>query len=119
MVEGTPAVRRRRVVLGQGAEGRPARSSVRLAWASLVRRTARLTASPMRRADTVVFLGPTLSHADAARVLDADLRPPVRKGDVYRCLESGVATIAIIDGVFHTEPSVWHREILLALDRGV
>jgi hypothetical protein len=43
----------------------------------------------------------------------------VRKGDVYACLATGVTTIAIIDGVFHSQPSVWHREILEAIDEGL
>lgn len=67
----------------------------------------------------VVFLGPSLTLSDARDVLDADYRPPVRKGDVYACLATGATTIAIIDGVFHSQPSVWHREILEAINEGL
>jgi len=68
----------------------------------------------------VVFLGPTLSRADAQAVLDADYRPPVQMGDVLRTLELGRPdAIAIVDGRFDSVPSVWHKEILLALEEGV
>lgn len=40
-------------------------------------------------------------------------------GDVYRLIASGVETLVIIDGIFHTAPSVWQREILEAMDAGV
>lgn len=62
------------------------------------------------------FLGPSLPAREArgVRVL-----PPARQGDVWRALEQGAAAIALIDGVFESQPSVWHREILDALDAGV
>jgi hypothetical protein len=64
----------------------------------------------------VAFLGPSLSAAEARgfRVL-----PPARQGDVWRALELRPRAIALIDGVFESQPSVWHREILDALDAGV
>src|SRR6185436_2861419 len=67
----------------------------------------------------VVFLGPSLPVARARGILKADYRPPARKGDIYGVLASGVATIVLIDGVFHGEPSIWQREILAALDEGI
>jgi len=67
----------------------------------------------------VVFLGPSLPVARARGILQADYRPPARKGDIYGVLASGVATIVLIDGVFHGEPSIWQREILAALDEGI
>jgi hypothetical protein len=66
-----------------------------------------------------VFLGPTLEKAQACAILDADYYPPARKGDVYRVMASGVKTIILIDGVFHSTPSVWQREILHALEDGI
>jgi hypothetical protein len=68
---------------------------------------------------SVVFLGPTLDVASARHVLDADYRSPVQRGDVLRVLYRDPDTIGIIDGYFHTVRSVWHKEILLALERGV
>jgi hypothetical protein len=70
---------------------------------------------------TVVFLGPTLSLADAQGILpDASYCPPVAQGDVYSLLGAGQpAAIAIVDGVFYQDLPVWHKEILAALEQGV
>ncbi|APR75901.1 Hypothetical protein A7982_01248 [Minicystis rosea] len=67
----------------------------------------------------VVFLGPSLDKNTAREILDADYRPPARKGDFYRLLGSDVETAVLIDGVFHGEPAVWQREILAAIDEGI
>ena len=70
--------------------------------------------------NAVVFLGPSLSRQDAEAILTADYRPPVRQGDVYRVVQNGQPdAIAIVDGYFQEVPSVWHKEILWALDQGV
>lgn len=67
-----------------------------------------------------VFLGPSLPRAQAEAVLDALYLPPVRQGDIYRLVrDRRPAVIGIIDGYFHQVPSVWHKEILWALDQGV
>ncbi len=67
-----------------------------------------------------VFLGPTLPVETAREVLPADYLPPVRQGDIYRLLRGRrPSAIAVIDGYFHEVPSVWHKEILWALDRGI
>ena len=42
-----------------------------------------------------------------------------RKGDIYRVIVSGVKTIILIDGVFHSTPSVWQRELLQAMEEGI
>jgi hypothetical protein len=68
---------------------------------------------------TVVFLGPSCPIAAAAEILDAEFRPPARRGDFYRLLTTDVAIIVLIDGVFHVDPSVGHREILAAVDEGI
>lgn len=67
----------------------------------------------------VVFLGPSLDRASAEAILEADYRPPVQQGDVLRALADGADVIGIIDGYFHSVPSVWHKEILAAISRGV
>lgn len=66
-----------------------------------------------------VFLGPSLPHHEAKQILEANYYPPIRKGDIYKLLGSGVKTIIIIDGLFHAAPSVWQREILEAIHRGI
>ncbi|MFL5163208.1 MAG: TfuA-like protein, partial [Microvirga sp.] len=64
----------------------------------------------------VAFLGPSLPRAEAR----CTVLPPARKGDVWRALtHHRPDAIALIDGVFESEPSVWHHEILDAIDAGV
>ena len=66
---------------------------------------------------TIVFVGPTLPAAEVARILPgAIVRPPVAVGDVLRLRAK---RIAIIDGYFERMAAVWHKEILLALERGI
>jgi hypothetical protein len=66
-----------------------------------------------------VFIGPTLPHAQAGRVLDAVYLPPVAQGDVYLAVKDGAEAIGIVDGYFQQVLSVWHKEILWALSKGV
>lgn len=68
---------------------------------------------------TVVFLGPSLAREEAQAILPADYRPPVAKGDVFALLALGVQRIVVIDGVFHSRPSIWQRELLAAIDGGI
>jgi hypothetical protein len=67
----------------------------------------------------VVFLGPSLPVAAARRRLDATYLPPVAQGDVLRVLARRPRAIGIVDGAFERVPSVWHKEILVALQAGV
>ena len=53
-------------------------------------------------------------------MLDATYLPPVAQGDVYRAVSRlRPRCVAIVDGYFQRVPSVWHKEILWAMDRGV
>lgn len=46
--------------------------------------------------------------------------PPVRRGDVVAAVQDHAPdAVAIIDGYFEQVPSVWHKELLWALDCGV
>ncbi|MGZ7066899.1 MAG: TfuA-related McrA-glycine thioamidation protein [Methanobacterium sp.] len=67
----------------------------------------------------IIFLGPSLSHYDALEILDADYRLPIKRGDVTAALNENPDIIGIIDGVFHHQPAVSHREILDALKKGI
>ena len=67
----------------------------------------------------IVFLGPSLPAAEARRIARCEVWPPARQGDIWRALERRPRAIALIDGVFESVPSVWHHEILDALDAGV
>ena len=66
-----------------------------------------------------VFLGPTLSHAEASSICEATYQPPARRGDVVRAVLSGARVVAVIDGLKHQTLAVTHKEVLFALDRGV
>ena len=69
---------------------------------------------------TTLFLGPTLAAERAADLLGGlEVRPPVARGDVLRACNAGAERIGIIDGYFDHVPSVMHKEILYALERGV
>jgi hypothetical protein len=70
---------------------------------------------------TLVYVGPTLPAAEvAARLPGARVLPPVAVGDVLRVIQRGrVRRIAIIDGYFERMAAVWHKELLVALARGV
>ena len=68
----------------------------------------------------VIFLGPSLPIAEAKEILDAIYLPPAKQADLI----SAVTTykpdaIGLIDGVFLTCPSVWHKEILYAIEQGI
>ncbi len=67
----------------------------------------------------VVFVGPTLAPQAVSDRLDATILPPVRQGDVYRVVGDKPTAIGIIDGFFEGVPSVWHKEILWAIEQGV
>jgi hypothetical protein len=66
----------------------------------------------------VIFSGPSLPRAEV-EAAGFIWRPPVRQGDVRAILADEPAAIGIIDGVFECVPTVWHDEILEALDRGI
>ncbi len=70
--------------------------------------------------NVAIFAGPTIDVAAVTAAIDAVVLPPVRQGDVYRLVEAHAPRmIGIVDGYFHQVPSVWHKEILWALSRGV
>ena len=66
-----------------------------------------------------VFAGPTISHAEIEQHLGCICLPPIRQGDILRLLPEQPVAIGIVDGYFEGVPSVWHKEILYALDQGV
>lgn len=70
--------------------------------------------------EVVVFLGPSLSQvkAEEAFPLQADWRPPARRGDIYRAAREGAKIILLIDGVFFQASSVAHKEVIYALEAG-
>lgn len=67
----------------------------------------------------IVFLGPSLERATAETILPADYRPPAKRGDLLWAVQDRAEVIGLIDGVFHQESAVAHREILTAIKKGV
>jgi len=68
----------------------------------------------------VVFVGPTLSVADARAVLpDAVYLPPARCGDLLRALRLRPRALLLIDGTYERTAAVWHKEIAVALERKI
>jgi hypothetical protein len=66
----------------------------------------------------IIFAGPSLPPS--VRPADPRLiwRPPARQGDVYSAALERPAVIGLIDGYFDAAPSVWHKEILWAMEKG-
>src|SRR5579884_3673853 len=67
----------------------------------------------------VVFLGSSLAVKDAARILDADYRPPIKRGDIDALLDDPPPAIGIIDGEFFQSLAISPKEILHALEKNV
>jgi hypothetical protein len=67
----------------------------------------------------IVFLGPSLDRDTAETILPAEYLPPAKRGDLLRAVQDGAGIIGLIDGVFHQESAVAHREILTAIKKGV
>jgi hypothetical protein len=73
----------------------------------------------VKRGPLVAFLGPSLPAREARRIArGCVVLPPARQGDVWRALLLRPRAIALIDGVFESQPSVWHHELLAALASG-
>lgn len=68
----------------------------------------------------VIFLGPSLPHDEARTILpDAVLLGPATMGDVLAAsTRYRPRSISIVDGTFLSTMSVFHKEILYALDQG-
>jgi hypothetical protein len=67
----------------------------------------------------IVFSGPSLPPSEIPRIPGLEWRPPLRQGDLRRAAAEGPDVLGVVDGHFETTPTVWHEEILFALDRGI
>jgi hypothetical protein len=67
----------------------------------------------------IIFAGPSLPPAFRPEDPALEWRPPVKQGEVYEAGLSHPAIIGIIDGYFEVTPTVWHKEILWAMTRGI
>lgn len=71
-----------------------------------------------KKKQPLVYLGPSLPLERAREILDAEYRPPIRRGDLPRDLAAGFRVFGIVDGVFHQDLSVSVREIRRAIEAG-
>lgn len=67
----------------------------------------------------IIFTGPSISIEEASEILEAEYRNPIKRGDILEAIKESPDVIGIIDGVFHQQPAVSHREILEALNKGI
>lgn len=66
------------------------------------------------------FVGPSLKPGQRPAERSIVWLPPVSQGDLLPLLDDpSVGVIAIVDGYFESVPAVLHKEILLAIERGV
>jgi hypothetical protein len=66
----------------------------------------------------IAFIGPTLPAREAKK-FGCEVRPPARQGDVWRALLHKPRALVLIDGVFESQPSVWHHELRAAIASGI
>lgn len=70
----------------------------------------------------VLYAGPTSHGLDSDWLVTANvqLRPPARRGDIQRLVDSGDApgVLIVCDGVFQVAPAISHAELCAALDVG-
>lgn len=66
-----------------------------------------------------VYLGPSLPPAEAQALTEAELHPPIRRGDLILAARAGVEAALIVDGYFAQRPAVTHREIAYAAGQGM
>ena len=68
----------------------------------------------------IIFAGPSLPpKLRPAADSSLDWRPPVRQGELYQAALARPSIIGVIDGYFEVTPTVWHKEILWAMSRGI
>jgi hypothetical protein len=67
----------------------------------------------------VIFSGPSLPPSCLAGHPTVKWLPPLRQGEFRSAVLDGATVLGVVDGVFETTPTVWHEEILFALDRGI
>lgn len=73
----------------------------------------------------IVYTGLSLPFNEAREILDSDddveviYKRPIKRGDLNLDLKENPNIIAIIDGVFHQNSAVGHKEILGAINKGV
>ena len=69
--------------------------------------------------DMIIFAGPSLGVTDPRLVQRIDFRGPAACGDIARAALEQPIAIGLVDGVLETSASVWHKEIIFTLAKGI
>jgi len=73
----------------------------------------------------IVYGGLSLSFEESKEILDSDndneviYKRPIKRGDLSLALRENPDIICIIDGVFHQNSAVGHKEILEVINKGI
>ena len=73
----------------------------------------------------IIYTGLSLSFDEAKEILDTHedveviYKRPIKRGDLSLAIKEHPDIIGIIDGVFHQNSAVGHREILKAINEGI
>lgn len=73
----------------------------------------------------IIYTGLSITFDEARSILDSFedteviYKRPVKRGDLKEALKENPDIIAIIDGVFHQNSAVGHREILEVINKGI
>ena len=73
----------------------------------------------------IVYAGLSIPFTQAKEILDSDedneviYKRPIQRGDLNLALKENPDIIAIIDGVFHQNSAVGHKEILNVMKKGI
>lgn len=73
----------------------------------------------------IIYAGLSLHFDEAKEILDSHddvnvvYKRPIQRGDMSLALRENPDIIAIIDGVFHQNSAVGHKEILTAINKGI
>lgn len=73
----------------------------------------------------IIYTGLSIPFDEARQILDSTenieviYKRPIKRGDIGEALKENPNIIGIIDGVFHQNSAVGHREILNAMKKGI
>ena len=73
----------------------------------------------------IIYTGLSLPFSEAREILDSHddieviYKRPIQRGDIGLALNENPDIIGIIDGVFHQNSAVGHKEILEAINKGI
>jgi hypothetical protein len=67
----------------------------------------------------IIFAGPSLGTPNPKLAQRFDFRGPAACGDIARAALEQPAAIGLLDGLLETSASVWHKELIFALTKGI